>query len=150
MSGVQEDTVGSMLVDTSRLIRRAFDEGAKKIGVTRPQWQVLSVLRRHEGSNQGKLAEYMDIEPISLCRMLDRLQEAELVERRRDPSDRRVWRLFLTPKAEQLLLDLKPVGVEVMQMAMQGLSAQEQDTLHITLAKVKQNLARHGVDPGKN
>lgn len=141
-----DDTIGSILADTSRLIRRAFDEGARSIGVTRPQWQVLSVLRRHEGSNQGKLADLMDIEPITLCRMVDRMQEAELVERRRDPSDRRAWRLFLTDKAKVLLDDLVPIGEEVMHTALSGMSDKEQALLHELLDKVRQNLARHTVE----
>lgn len=141
-----EDTIGSILADTSRLIRRAFDEGARTIGVTRPQWQVLSVLRRHEGSNQGKLADLMDVEPITLCRMVDRMQEAELVERRRDPADRRVWRLYLTDKAIDLLDELLPIGEDVMNTALNGMSNKEQALLHELLDKVRQNLARHTVD----
>ena len=141
-----EDTIGSILADTSRLIRRAFDAGARTIGVTRPQWQMLSVLRRHEGSNQGKLADLMDIEPITLCRMVDRMQEAELVERRRDPSDRRAWRLYLTDKAKDLLDELLPIGEGVMNTALSGMSEKEQALLQELLDKVRQNLARHTVE----
>ena len=61
---------------------------------------MLSVLRRHEGINQGGLAEILEVEPITVCRMVDRLQEAGLVERRPDPADRRSWRLHLTAKAQ--------------------------------------------------
>jgi len=145
-----DDTIGTILADTSRLMRRTFDAGARNIGVTRPQWQLLSVLRRHEGSNQGQLADLLDIEPITLCRMVDRMQEAELVERRRDPADRRVWRLFLTAKAKDLLEDLRPVGEEVMSTALNGFSEAEQQTLSRLLNKVRQNLARHTVDSGKS
>ena len=88
----------SKLAESSRLVRRAFDARARAIGVTRPQWQVLSALRRHPGVNQGALADLLDVEPITVCRMVDRLQEAGLVERRPDPADRRSWRLHLLPK----------------------------------------------------
>ncbi len=137
-----EDNIGSMLADVSRLIRRAFDERARGIGVTRPQWQVLTVLNRHEGSNQGGLAEYLDMEPITLCRMVDRLQEAELVERRQDPADRRAWLLFLTPKARDLLKDLKPLGAEVMALALESIPQDEKDNLRRALDRIRQNLSR--------
>jgi DNA-binding MarR family transcriptional regulator len=131
-----------MLADVSRLIRRAFDERARGIGVTRPQWQVLSVLNRHEGSNQGALAEHLDIEPITLCRMVDRLQEAELVERRQDPSDRRAWQLFLTAKARDLLQELRPIGAEVIGLALDGITEPERDELRRSLDRIRQNLSR--------
>ncbi|MFT3929752.1 MAG: MarR family transcriptional regulator [Spongiibacteraceae bacterium] len=137
-----EDNIGSMLADTSRLIRRAFDERARGIGVTRPQWQLLTTLRRNEGTNQGNLAELLDTEPITLCRMVDRMQEADLIERRQDPSDRRVWRLFLTDKARRLLEDLQPLGREVMALALDGMTQAERDELRRLLDRIRQNLAR--------
>ena len=137
-----EDSIGSMLADVSRLIRRSFDERARGIGVTRPQWLVLTMLNRHEGSNQGSLAELMVMEPITLCRMVDRLQEADLVERRQDPADRRAWLLFLTPKARQLLTALKPLGTEVMAIALDGIPEEERESLRRALDRVRQNLAR--------
>ena len=93
------DTLGFLIADVSRLIRRRFDERARLIGATRAQWRTLVVLSRHEGINQGGLAELLEVEPITLCRMIDRLEEAGLVERRRDPGDRRAWRIYLTDKA---------------------------------------------------
>lgn len=137
-----EDNIGSMLADTSRLMRRAFDERARGIGVTRPQWQVLIMLMRHEGTNQGGLAELLDTEPITLCRMVDRMQEADLIERRQDPSDRRVWRLFLTEKARRLVADLQPLGHEVMALALDGIAQEDRDELRRILDRIRQNLAR--------
>ncbi len=137
-----EDNLGSMLADTSRLMRRAFDERARGIGVTRPQWQVLTLLNRHEGSNQGSLAEMLDTEPITLCRMVDRLQQAGLVERRQDPADRRVWRLFLTDKARELLEQLRPLGIEVMAVALDGVAQTDRDALRRLLDRIRQNLSR--------
>lgn len=137
-----EDNLGSILADTSRLIRRCFDEKARSIGVTRPQWQVLTVLTRHEGSNQGRLAELLDVEPITLCRMVDRLEEAKLVERRRDPRDRRAWLVYLTPKARELHQQLRPLGEAVIAAALEGLSDSECEALRSTLNRIRQNLSR--------
>ena len=137
-----EDNIGTMLAEVSRMIRRAFNERAREIGVTRPQWLVLTTLRRHEGIKQGGLAEILDIEPITLCRILDRLQDAALVERRKDPSDRRAWRLFLTDKAQALLEQLKPLGAEVMELALGDISQQDCDQLRATLSQIHRNLAR--------
>lgn len=113
-----EDHLGSILADTSRLMRRTFDERARSIGATRPQWQVLTVLIKHEGSNQGRLAELLDVEPITLCRMIDRLQDAGLVERRRDPADRRAWLVYLTAKGRELQKKLRPLGRTVIAEAL--------------------------------
>lgn len=94
-----DENIGTMLAQVSRLFRRRFDERVRDIGVTRPQWQVLSLLTENAGINQGGLAELLEVEPITLGRMIDRLQDAGLVERRVDPADRRAWRLFLTGHA---------------------------------------------------
>lgn len=139
---LMENNLGTMLADVARLMRRTFDERARSIGVTRPQWQVLTMLGRNEGSNQGNLAELLVVEPITLCRMVDRLQEAGLVERRPDPADRRAWRLFLTPKARGLLEDLRPLGEQLIDMAFDGISQAERDHLSLTLDRIRQNLSR--------
>ncbi len=136
------DSIGTLLSDVSRMMRRSFDERARTIGVTRPQWQVLYVLHRRQGSNQARLSELLDVEPITLCRMIDRLQDAELVERRRDPDDRRAWQLHLTETARQRLDELKPLGLEVLELALDGLSPPERDALQQTLHKMRQNLSR--------
>lgn len=137
-----EDHLGSILADTSRLMRRTFDERARSIGATRPQWQVLTVLIKHEGSNQGRLAELLDVEPITLCRMIDRLQDAGLVERRRDPADRRAWLVYLTAKGRELQKKLRPLGRTVIAEALEGISEAECDMLCNTLNRIRQNLTR--------
>ncbi len=135
-----DDNFGSILAEIARLLRRNFDEGARDIGITRPQWQVLTVLMRHEGINQGGLADLLVVEPITLCRMVDRLQDAGMVERRRDPADRRAWRLFLTAKAKDILQQLRPLGDQVMTAALVGLSADEQRDLREKLERIRHNL----------
>ncbi len=141
-----EETIGSILADVSRLMRRSFDERARSIGVTRPQWQVLTMLRRHEGIHQSGLADMLDVEPITLCRMVDRLQEAGLVERRRDPADRRIWRLYLGETARDLLGELQPLADAVLAEMLDGCSEKERDALRLSLAKLRQNLSRRSVD----
>lgn len=139
---LMRDNFGQIISDISRLMRRTFDERARSIGATRPQWRVLTMLARHEGINQGGLAELLEVEPITLCRMVDRLQDAGMVERRADPADRRAWRLFLTDKAGVLLSDLRPLALELFDEAMQGLSAEECDALTELLERVRVNLTR--------
>jgi DNA-binding MarR family transcriptional regulator len=131
-----------MVADVSHLMRRAFDERARSSGLSRPQWRVLTMLRRHEGINQGGLAELVEVEPITLCRMVDRLQEAELVERRADPSDRRAWRLHLTDKARALLEEMRPMAFSLFDDAMTGLDPAERSDLFRMLERIRTNLSR--------
>lgn len=99
--------IGYLLADNSRLTRWAFDQQVREIGVTGPQARLLLILSRRPGENQGFYAEELEVEPITLCRMVDRLEEAGMVERRRDPSDRRAWQLHLTPKSQKIVAKLQ-------------------------------------------
>ncbi|WP_336813591.1 MarR family winged helix-turn-helix transcriptional regulator [Bosea sp. MMO-172] len=101
------------LVETSRLLRTYVEQRARQHGTTRAQWGVMSRLRRQEGLNQASLAEQMDLQPISLARLLDRLQSQNLIERREDPADRRAYRLFLTPEGRALVDGLDAVRTEI-------------------------------------
>lgn len=139
---ISMENIGSILADTSRMMRRAFDARARSIGVTRPQWQVLVTLGRHEGINQGGLAEQLDVEPITVCRMVDRLQEAGLVERRADAADRRSWRLHLTPRAHELLDQLRPLADAMIEEAVDGISPENRKLLVRLLTQVRENLTR--------
>lgn len=138
------DPLGFLVSDVSRLLRRSFDERARTIGVTRPQWRVLTTLTRNEGINQGGLAELLEVEPITLCRMVDRLQESGLVERRSDPNDRRAWQLYLTAKAQPLLAQLGAHAEQLFAEALEGLSVEESAALASSLERVRQNLSRKG------
>ena len=141
------DNVASALSDVSRLMRRNFDLRARDIGVTRPQWQVLTVLRRDEGVNQGRLAELLEVEPISICRMVDRLQEAGLVERRADPADRRSRRLYLTEEAKRLLAELRPMAEAIVEEMFEGLGEYEREIFRETLERVRLNLSGRAPAP---
>lgn len=135
-----ERRVGTVLAQVARLMRRAFDERAREIGVTRPQWQVLSVLLRHEGIKQGGLAEILEVEPITAGRMIDRMQDAKLVERKTDPADRRAWRLFLTPRGREIIERLQPLAMETTEEALKGISEQDQADLLRTLDTMLENI----------
>jgi DNA-binding MarR family transcriptional regulator len=135
------DSLGFLLSDVSRLMRRRFDDRARMFGATRAQWKTLLVLSRNEGMNQGGLAELLEVEPISLCRMIDRLEESGLVERRRDPADRRAWRLYLTDAAQPVLVQLRDYGAELTESALVGLNDPERAALTAALNKIRDNLA---------
>tara|TARA_R110000824_G_scaffold266287_2_gene455282 strand:+ start:2084 stop:2542 length:459 start_codon:yes stop_codon:yes gene_type:complete len=134
------DNIGFMIGDISRLIRRTFDKRAKAIGVTRPQWRVLTWLQRHEGINQSALADMLELDAMTLCRMVDRLQSADMVERRTDPEDRRAWRLFLTQKGIALTEQLKPIGEQLLQEALNGVPARDRDQFQQLLEQFRSNL----------
>ncbi|MEJ2411084.1 MAG: MarR family transcriptional regulator [Novosphingobium sp.] len=143
-----ERRVGTVLAQVARLMRRAFDERAREIGVTRPQWQVLSVLLRHEGIRQGGLAELLEVEPITAGRMIDRMQEAGLVERRADPADRRAWRLYLTGRGRKIIDSLQPLAVETSEAALKGVSDAETADMLRTLDKILENLTGKSAETG--
>ena len=135
------DSFAFLLGDASRLLRRRFDARARTLGVSRAQWQVLFALSRNEGINQTGLADWLEVETITLCRMVDRLADAGLVERRPDPSDRRAWRLHLTDAAHPLLDKLKTLGDAVVADAVVDISAEDLATTLAVLTAVRTNLS---------
>lgn len=138
--------LGFLLYDTARLFRRALDEGVRGGAATGLQMRLLGYLSRHEGINQGALAGLIEVEPITLSRMVDRLAEAGLVERRADPADRRAWRLYLTPAAHPALAELRAAAGAVAEDALAGLSADERVTLERLLGTIRSNLSRKDND----
>ena len=136
-----DENIGTMLSQVARLLRREFDARARAIGVTRPQWQVLILVHRNAGINQGGLAELLEVEPITLSRMIDRLQEAQLVERRPDPADRRAWRLFLTSKGDELLAKLMPLAQETYEFSVEGVSDEDRERMMAALLRMRANLS---------
>jgi MarR family transcriptional regulator, transcriptional regulator for hemolysin len=128
--------------ETARALRRVFDQRAATVGVTRPQWRVLARLKREPGLRQVELAERLDMEPITLCRIVDRLEEAGLVERQADPADRRAWRLELTEKAMPLVKKLRSLAHDFAVEAMDGIREQELRNLQQQLAAIRANVAR--------
>ena len=132
--------IGFLLSDVSRLMRREFDARARAIGITRAQWKALTALKRHEGINQGGLADLLEVEPITLCRMIDRLAEAGHVERRRDPADRRAWKIYLTDKSRPLIDQLRALADDVIGDALSVLAPAEQAAMVDALTRIRTNL----------
>jgi MarR family transcriptional regulator for hemolysin len=126
--------------DVGRMIRTYADYKAKEFGITRAQWVVLARLDRFEGLKQSELAEMLDLQPITVTRLLDRLCQAGLIERRLDPEDRRAKRLFLTPAARPLLERLNDLGEELMRTALAGVSHESVELMVSQLGIVKENV----------
>ena len=95
--------IAFLINDVGRLLRTYADQKARRFGMTRAQWAVLARLERFEGLKQAELADMLDLQPITLTRLIDRLSDSGLIERRADPDDRRAKRLFLTPAAQPLM-----------------------------------------------
>jgi MarR family transcriptional regulator, transcriptional regulator for hemolysin len=134
-------TFGFLLHDTARLMRRDFERRSRSSGLTRAQWAVLAYLARSEGTSQAALAEMLEIEPITLVRLLDRLETAGWVERRPDPTDRRVRRLFLTGTARPLMEQFQELASATREAALAGLNEVERRLLTDLLTKVRTNLS---------
>lgn len=135
-------SVAYLLSDSARLLRRAFDARMRALGVTGPQARLLLVLGLHEGQNQGFYAEQLDVEAITLCRMLDRMEEAGLLERRRDPADRRAWRVHLTEAGQALLPQLRDGVAPMVETMLAGLDPAERERFGHLLEQVRSNLTR--------
>lgn len=126
--------------DIARRSRYWFDARARSKGITRAQWRVLTSLIRMEGPTQSDLAEVLDVERITLCRMVDRLAEAGLVERRADPSDRRVWRLHLTERAAPLVDEITMIANDMEESILSVLSTEQRETLTDLLVTVRDHI----------
>ena len=142
------ETLPFEIGETAHALRKAFDRLAVGLGVTRAQWKVLFKLTRTPGLRQVELADMLDLEPITLCRIVDRLEEAGLVERTRDPEDRRAWRLHVTAQAEPLMEKLQAVGSLLVEQAFAGIDPKDIEKTRAVLARVRENAAR-GAGPKK-
>jgi MarR family transcriptional regulator for hemolysin len=128
--------------DVARLLRNYADQKAAQFGMSRAKWAVLARLDRFEGLKQAELADMLDLQPISLTRLLDGLSTNGLIERRPDPEDRRAKRLYLTPAARPLLEQLSILGEELTETAFAGLDETAEAVLLQRLSAVKENLRR--------
>ncbi len=134
------ENIGYLLGDRSRLLRRAFDERVRALGVTGPQARLLFLLTRDEGGNQGVYAEELDVEPITLCRMVDRMEEAGMVERRPAPSDRRARQLFLTERSRAVIPALRECVDQLLEDMLAGISPAQRETFAQVLTAIGTNL----------
>lgn len=140
VSSMATQTIGFVLHDVARLMRKRFEQRARQLGLTRSQWQVLSKLSYNEGIHQKGLADLLEIESITLVRLLDKMEERGLIERRRHPTDRRMTLLFLTADAHPLLLLMRKLGEQTRQEAMADFSSDEHQLLQQFLDRMRDNL----------
>lgn len=139
------ETIPYEIAETAHALRKAFSRRATSLGVTGAQWKVLFRLKRKPGLRQNELADMLDIEAITLSRIIDRLQEAGLVERVADPADRRAWRLHVTAKAQPVVEKLQAVADDMTAEAFEGIDPQEIETTRRVLAQVRERAGQFGI-----
>ena len=140
MAKTEDISFGFLLSDVTLLFRKHFDRRAVKFGLTRAQWRATKMLYHREGLRQNELAEFLEMEPIAVGRVIDRLQAAGFVERRPDPKDRRAWRLYVTDQAKVIVGDMEVIARELRRDATRGI---DHDALKSALAvinQIKENL----------
>jgi DNA-binding MarR family transcriptional regulator len=135
-----ERSLGFLVVDLARLLRRHMDRRLLSLGLTQAQWRAIVHLARHEGMTQAALAESLEIQPITLTRLIDRMESAGWVERRAHPLDRRAVQLYLTPRSQPILAEMNARGAELLAEATRGINAAAQKQLLDTLERIKLNL----------
>lgn len=128
------------LFETQRMLRLYANKQAARFGITRAQWAVLAKLERTEGLKQSELAEMMELQPISLTRLIDRLCDNDLIERRTDANDRRANRLYLRPAARPLLKKLGELRADITRTALGHLTSSESGDLVRQLEAIKDNV----------
>jgi DNA-binding MarR family transcriptional regulator len=140
-SGDPNLTFGFVLHEAARLMRKRFDQRARNLGLTRAQYQALAYLARNEGIHQNGLADLLEVEPITLGRLIDRMEQAGWVERRMHPTDRRARLLFLTGKAKPVFAEMRALGDATRAEALAGIAPQDADRLFELLLQVRRNLS---------
>jgi DNA-binding MarR family transcriptional regulator len=135
-------SLGFLIIDAARLLRRQFDQETRHLDMTSAQLQILGRLAHAEGINQAQLAGMLDMEPITVSRHVDRMEKAGFVERRPDPQDRRVWLLSLTEKGKALLPGMREIAQRIFAQAQEGLSESERATFMKGLEQLVSNLSR--------
>lgn len=135
------DRLGFLVHDVARALRKRFEERAGAVGVSSAHWRLLVRVVKEEGTTQARLAELLEIEPISVSRLLDRMEEAGWIERRPDANDRRVRTIFPTAKSLDAYVTVKSMAGEVYEDALKGVSAEDRVVLIRALDAITINLA---------
>jgi len=130
------------IAETSRMMRRHFNRRAAGLGVTSAQWRALAWLSHEPRLKQVELAERLDVEPITAGRIIDRLEEAGLVERQPDPVDRRAWRLVVTDKARPIIERLGALAEDMASDIFADLEVEELEAVRAMLSRVRENIGR--------
>jgi MarR family transcriptional regulator for hemolysin len=133
--------LGFLVNDLARLLRRNFNRRVQSLGLTQAQWRAIAHLSRNEGMTQTELADRLDVQAITLTRLVDRMQNAGWVERRNHPSDRRAVQLFLTGKCEPILAEMQSRAADTLHDALTGIAPSTQQQVMDVLERMKQNLA---------
>ncbi len=136
-----------LLHDVARLIRVDADKRARAHGMTRAQWGILIWLERQPGLSQKELAEILEVEPITVARLIDRLEARGMVERRPDPRDRRIWRLHLRPPAYPVLREIDQQRTQMRQLVTQGLDDKALETMTEVLLTMKATILHEAHAP---
>jgi DNA-binding MarR family transcriptional regulator len=139
------ETILPEIGETAHAVRKAFGRRAASVGVTGAQWKVMLKLTLRPGLRQTELADMLDIEPITLSRIIDRLEEAGLVERSADPTDRRAWRLHVTAKARPVVEKLQAIADEMTAEAFAGIPRKDVDTVRRVLAQVRERACHYAI-----
>ena len=134
--------LGFLLHHVDRLLKKRFEQNSRGSGLTRSQWQVLTYLAQNEGINQARLAELIEIEPITLGRIIDKLEILRLIKRNPHPTDRRTWLLHLMPAARSRLQQAGEYGDVTRREALAGVSEDDRQHLLRTLETLKENLTQ--------
>ncbi len=129
-----------LIHDVARLMRTRADARARAYGMTRAQWMILVRLNSLPGMSQNELAALVEVEPITVARLVDRLESRGFVERRADPADRRIWRLHLSPAAAPMLKEIAKCRRELTEMLVAHIPAGELDGAIDCLLRMKSNL----------
>ena len=136
------ESLAYQVVDIGRLFGRVFDRRVAHLDLTRAQWRTLKRLGHAEGVTQVELADQLDMGPIAVGRVIDRLQKAGFIERRADPADRRVWRLYLRPQSGQVTGEVEEVAQALRNEVMAGISAADLATTLSVLDRVRERLTQ--------
>lgn len=142
-----------LLHDVARLLRVDADKRARQHGMTRAQWAILIWLERQPGISQKELSEILEVEPISVARLIDRLEARGMVERRPDPRDRRIWRLHLLPPASDVLREIDRQLADITRIATAGIDENSIEIMTEALMRMKATLtqdshaSRRGTEP---
>src|SRR3984885_2131944 len=126
-----------LLHDVARLLRVDADKRARSHGMTRAQWAILIWLERQPGISQKELSELLEVEPITVARLIDRLEGRGMVERRPDPRDRRIWRLHLSNPAHLVLRDINRQRSDMATMVTEGIEPDSLTNMIEALARMK-------------
>ncbi|MDA3887889.1 MAG: MarR family transcriptional regulator [Allgaiera sp.] len=140
MKSAQQNTLGFLLHDASRLMRRRFEARGAVHGLSSSQWRALVYLARTGGLAQARLAEFLEVEPISVSRLVDRMEQGGWVRRSPDPQDRRVRLVHATEKAMSAFEEVKALAGEVYEEALAGIDPAQRAALMAGLSQVVANL----------